>query len=416
MNADNRPVCFVIMGFGKKTDPESGRTLDLDATYDAIIKPVVASLGFRCIRADEILHSGSIDTEMYDLLLRADLVIADISTGNVNAVYELGVRHALCPNSTIIIKETAGKTHFDLSHVNTIPYKHLGEDIGVKEAERARLELSALIPEVMKAKKPDSPVYTYLPRLRRPSLSDEEYEDLLNETEAAQNYLAALMKTGEIEQKNSNHLEAVKAFQKAAILKPSEPYILQQLALATYKSEIPNTNDALIHGLSIISQLDPINSNDPETLGIAGAIHKRSWILNKDPLDLDAAIVFYGRGFEIRRDYYNGENLATCFDLRSTLQSDRFEKIYDIMSARKIRKTIIAILRLVVDSDEFSERSDQMWIYASLANCHFATDMDDEGNQFEKFFISTSPAKWQLKSYLDGKSSILKNDLNQLLS
>jgi hypothetical protein len=30
------------MGFGKKTDYESGRTLDLDATYEAIINPAAS--------------------------------------------------------------------------------------------------------------------------------------------------------------------------------------------------------------------------------------------------------------------------------------------------------------------------------------------------------------------------------------
>ncbi len=94
MSKDPRKVCFVIMGFGKKTDYESGRTLDLDATYETIIRPAAADQDLRCIRADEIMHSGVIDTEMYEMLLRADLVVADISTGNVNAVYELGVRHA----------------------------------------------------------------------------------------------------------------------------------------------------------------------------------------------------------------------------------------------------------------------------------------------------------------------------------
>ena len=33
------PACFVIMGFGKKTDFATGRTLDLDKTYKNIIKP-----------------------------------------------------------------------------------------------------------------------------------------------------------------------------------------------------------------------------------------------------------------------------------------------------------------------------------------------------------------------------------------
>src|SRR5512134_2720744 len=107
-------VCFVIMGFGKKCDyGEKVRTLDLNATYDAIIKPAVTAAGLRCIRADEIKHSGEIDVKMYELLLRADLVIADISTANPNALYELGVRHALRPYSTILMKEEEGKFHFD---------------------------------------------------------------------------------------------------------------------------------------------------------------------------------------------------------------------------------------------------------------------------------------------------------------
>ena len=51
-------ICFVVMGFGKKTDFESGRTLDLDATYEAIIEPAVTQNNLRCIRANEILSSG----------------------------------------------------------------------------------------------------------------------------------------------------------------------------------------------------------------------------------------------------------------------------------------------------------------------------------------------------------------------
>ncbi len=88
-------LCFVIMGFGKKTDYKSGKTLNLDATYNEIIKPAVEECEIECIRADEISHSGSIDKEMYRKLLLADIVIADISTNNANALYELGVRHAL---------------------------------------------------------------------------------------------------------------------------------------------------------------------------------------------------------------------------------------------------------------------------------------------------------------------------------
>jgi hypothetical protein len=146
---DSKRVCFVIMGFGRKTDYESGRALDLDATFEAIIRPAASALGLRCVRADEIMYSGIIDVRMYEMLLRADLVIADISTGNANSLYELGVRHALRPRSTIIMKEDAGRLYFDLDHAKTFKYVHLGDDIGAREAKRAQAALAGLIASVL---------------------------------------------------------------------------------------------------------------------------------------------------------------------------------------------------------------------------------------------------------------------------
>src|SRR5262249_54354729 len=146
----SKGVCFVVMGYGKKPDYSgTPRTLDLDATYEAIIKPAVLANDLECVRSDAIAHSGVIDVKMYQLLLRADLVIADISTANPNALYELGVRHALRRFSTIIIKEVDGKFLFDLNHLATLQYKHLGEDIGVKEAKDKTALLTKLIAAVM---------------------------------------------------------------------------------------------------------------------------------------------------------------------------------------------------------------------------------------------------------------------------
>ena len=96
-------ICFVVMGFGNKTDYASGETINMDKTYHNIIKPAVEEVGLKCVRADEIHDSGMIDRSMYALLVRADVVIADISTMNPNAIYELGVRHAVKPQSTIIL-------------------------------------------------------------------------------------------------------------------------------------------------------------------------------------------------------------------------------------------------------------------------------------------------------------------------
>src|SRR4051812_7327521 len=119
-------TCFVVMGFGEKPDYATGRTLDLDKTYRTIIRRAVEDAGLECIRADDVVHSGAIDKPMYELLLAADVVIADLSTSNANAIYELGVRHALRPHTTIILAENEFKFPFDLGHIVIRKYQHLG--------------------------------------------------------------------------------------------------------------------------------------------------------------------------------------------------------------------------------------------------------------------------------------------------
>jgi tetratricopeptide (TPR) repeat protein len=408
MSAEPQKVCFVVMGFGKKTDYESGRTLDLDATYEAIIKPAVEATNMRCIRADEVIHSGLIDAPMYEMLLRADLVVADISTGNANAVYELGVRHALRPNSTIIMKESKGRLYFDLNHVSTFQYEHLGEDIGAREASRAKRDLELLIRQVIISSLPDSPVYSFLPNLRKPILSTEQYKDLLNETEEFQDHLSGLIQAGTGFVKNSSFDEAVKAFATANQMKPNDPYIIQQLTLATYKSKKPSEISALISALVIIDQLSPSDSNDPETLGITGAIYKRLWTTTNDPAQLNLAIQHYGRGFEIRRDYYNGENLALCHDYRSSLQEGSDDSIYDRISAKKVRESIIHILSDLVTSPSFEDRSDKRWIFASLANCCFGVMDRENGTKYEERFLSENPASWEIDTYQVSKTQMLE--------
>ncbi|HBS26374.1 MAG TPA: hypothetical protein DD827_04480 [Gammaproteobacteria bacterium] len=409
MSEPSTKICFVVMGFGKKTDYESGRTLDLDATYEAIIQPAVEANGLRCIRANEILHSGIIDVKMYEMLLRADLVIADISTGNVNAVYELGVRHALRPNSTIIMKEAAGQLYFDLDHVNTFEYEHMGEDIGHREAKRANEALSALISSSMEDASPDSPVYTFIPKLKEPYMSDDEYQELLDEAEQIEERFSALLDEAEEATKNSNHVEATKVFQRIVEMSPKNPYLIQQLALHTYKSKEPSPWLALNKASTIIEQLSPESSNDPETLGISGAIYKNMWHLNNDMETLNKAIESYQRGFDLRRDYYNGENAATCLEIRSKIQEDSDNALFDRMSAKKIREAIIEELSELVGSEKLSDRTDKIWVFATLANCYFSLGDSEKGEAYERRFFEEIPAQWQVDTYRSGKNVALES-------
>lgn len=400
-------LCFVVMGYGKKTEYETGRTLDLNATYETIIEPAVTSRGLRCVRADEIVQSGMIDVKMYDLLLRADLVIADISTGNVNAVYELGVRHALRPNSTIVMSEDKGKLYFDLNHISTFQYSHFGEDILAREAMRATEALGKLIEAVMEAQQVDSPVYTFLPGLRKPRMSEEEIEELVDEAELAQQKLFHHMREGERLMRQSNHRAASVEFAAARVMKPGEPDILQKLALSTYKSKIPDEISALRVAMQVLEPLTPENSNDPETVGIAGAIAKRLWLLEGDRPSLDSAIAFYRRGFEVKRDYYNGENLALCFEFRGQIQTDDAERTFDFMCAQKIREAILKILLPALESPDFLERSDRRWVYATLANCYFALGNNAQAEVYENHFMGALGAEWEVETYRTGKDQVL---------
>ncbi len=137
--------CFVVMGFGTKTDFQQQKTYDLDKTYRIIIRKAVEEAGLECIRADDIIHAGIIDKPMYELLLGADVVVADLSTSNANAIYELGVRHALRPHTTIVIAEKNFKFPFDITHLVIRPYTHLGPGI---DAEAARESLKTAIREL----------------------------------------------------------------------------------------------------------------------------------------------------------------------------------------------------------------------------------------------------------------------------
>src|SRR4051812_32123263 len=162
-------TCFVAMGFGEKTAFYGGkkkqRTFNLGKTYENIIKPAVLGVGFECVRADEILHSTLIDKPMYEQLLQADIVIADLSTSNANAIYELGVRHALRPHTTIVIAEDKFAFPFDLNHVSITTYEHLGKEIGFREVMRMRGEIGKKIAAIIDKGETDSPVFLFLPRL-----------------------------------------------------------------------------------------------------------------------------------------------------------------------------------------------------------------------------------------------------------
>ena len=370
-------TCFVVQGFGKKTDYTDGRVLDLNASYE-IIKEAVEAAGLTCIRADEIPHSGTIDGPMYELLLQADLVIADLSTYNVNAAFELGVRYGLRPSATIIVAEENLKNPFDVSHIVIRRYKHLGEEVGYREAKRFRDDLKQAIQAILSAPRTDSPVYTFLPGLEPPrrgaagpvaATAAPRGEAQGAESPTAKALLeSALAKINPPEGQRSDFMGACTLLQEVRKQRPNDPFVIQQLALATYKSKQPTPEAALIESQRVLQDLGPATTNDPETLGLWGAVHKRLWELKGQPKDLGEAIGGYERGFYLKQDWYNGINLAFLLDLRaleSLKAGNKDEAVADAVQAKRVRRDVIRYATPML-GQESGDPKKRFWVVATL--------------------------------------------------
>ncbi len=424
------PTCFVIMGFGKKTDPATGREFDLDRTYRNIIKPAIIAAGYECARADEILHSGEIDVPMYEMLFSADLVVADLSTSNLNAIFELGVRHALKPRATIIIAESGFKIPFDVTHIVIRHYTHLGPDVGFDEVMRMRGVLENLARALKSGDAVDSPIYTVLQDLEQPkrrgraptpSVSAAVQSNVLEpDTYAAKREFARQAIASDAFALARTILEEIYRDQTApgrdGVEKPARPGVVQQLALATYKTGEQAAKsegqqralDGYAKAEELLRKLDVETTTDPETLGLWSAIHKRkaeteSLAMDKRRRDLDEAIRAAERGFRIRRDYYNGTNLAYLYNMRAALSSGD-DRIADNVFAGRVRREVVGIAERRRDelagqasADGTTLQEERYWIAATRAESRVALG-DPAGEAALQAALASAPAPWMADS------------------
>lgn len=389
-------TCFVIMGYGVKQDYFTGRELDLDKTYEEIIKPMIEDLNIKCIRCDEVRHSGIIDDPMYEELLSADIVVADLSTYNANVFYELGIRHALKPYTTVIISEKELKYPFDINHIAIYTYEHLGKDIGYSEVNRFKKEMTECITEILSKPAIDSPVYTYL-KINPPKI-DQKSIDIAdnNENEGISETLRTIIDIADKALENNEFNKAKEFYNTAYDMDKSNESLLQKSILCTYKSQRPDKKTALINALELTKKLRPKTSTNVETLGLCSAIHKRLWEEGNKQEDLNSAIEYSIRGFYISNDYYNGINLAFLFNVRANL-SYGDEKIADIINAKRIRKKVIEICEKLVN-EKLEFRSDKYWIMATLEEAYFGLGDNEKYLKFKNEAQKQSNIQWMINT------------------
>jgi tetratricopeptide (TPR) repeat protein len=157
------------MPFGSKPGSD-GQLIDFNRVYAEYIRPALQAAGLEAVRADQEQRAGDIRADMFQELLVADLVLADLTADNPNVWYELGVRHALRARGVVLVCGGRVTTAFDLYTDRKLRYglKDGAPDPATLEDDRRQLT------EMVKATMDSwhgrtlSPVYHLMPNLQEP--------------------------------------------------------------------------------------------------------------------------------------------------------------------------------------------------------------------------------------------------------
>src|SRR5690349_2565280 len=168
------------MPFGTKPGCD-GQLIDFNRVYTEYIQSALEAAGMEVFRADEEQRAGDIITDMFQELLVADLVLADLTIDNPNVWYELGVRHALRARGVVLVSGGRATTAFDLYTDRKLRYglKDGGPDPGTLASDRQKLaQMARAVMESWHGRKV-SPVYHLMPNLREPDWRTLRIGDVL---------------------------------------------------------------------------------------------------------------------------------------------------------------------------------------------------------------------------------------------
>lgn len=297
-------TCFVVMGYGVKKIPGTLVKLNLDDVYFKFIKPVLSRNHLKSVystqayRGDEVPTSLAINKNFITSIFLADIVIADISTLNQNAIYELGLRHAMRPKSTIILCEelTINKyPFFDISMNPQLRYhrKKIVSDENYRKTLQDKLEDILISCLESNTDYIDSPVFDFKLYKIKPLVQ------LDKNLHVAGASIRTIIEKAENLKENMLFKEAENQYLQVLNLSFDED-ILSQYLLCRYKKELSLKN--LLLTLSYVKEkIDLDTSTNENLLGIVAAINKQIFGLTKECKFLEQA----------RRYYKNGSNFES---------------------------------------------------------------------------------------------------------
>jgi hypothetical protein len=139
-----KKLCFVASPIGDAGKPDRTHA---DWLLKGIIIPVFNTNfpDFAVQRADKISTPGMINAQVINALHDAELVVADMTTHNANAFYEMAVRHMVRRPIVHMIRNDQ-KIPFDVAPHRAIPYSYAHPD----DVETAQTALQSAVEEAIR--------------------------------------------------------------------------------------------------------------------------------------------------------------------------------------------------------------------------------------------------------------------------
>lgn len=446
-----RPHAFVVMPFGRKPGKD-GQWIDFNAIYSDLIKPALDLAGFEPFRADEATASGDILTDMFQELLLADLVIADMSIDNANVFYELGIRHAFRKRGIVHIQSGRAYMPFDVFNVRTIPY-HLDSG-GKPDPDELAKDIQAIARLCRDTYLSDqdaihSPVFNLLTGLNEPERKhlrtplatgfwrehnewqarlevaqrQKRIGDILLLTEEISNPLIreeAITEAGRALRSLGQHQLAIQQYRAGQVLNPGNSLFVREEAF--HLNRLGRRDEAIVKLEKLLEE----HPRDTDSIAYLGRIYREMWseswqnVAEERPR-LEAAyksshwlvktIHTYMKGYKFdQNDTYPGINALTWTLILDDLARKFKERGNpEVNALRAILPTLRGAVRFALESQIDDETSDY-WRLASLAELYVTTASDIKTVQraYRKALTASKKNAFFLDSSL-GQLKVLEN-------
>lgn len=450
-----KPYCFVITSFGKKENLNDLKTkytegkkdpvqkIDFDKIYEELVEPAIIKAGLEPLIEREEKSFGSIHKTMYEKIILCEFCIADLTNLNPNAYYELGMRYAVKPFTTIpIIASSHFPLPFDVGPDRTFAYQ-VDKDFNLSDKENDIEKLAGILFHAKQSRGTDSPLYDMINGISfQNSVAHEKtdvFRDKVQYDEVIKNELAyarnvfdedkdkikplrieAINKVVEKYKPLENIETAVlidimisyrniEAFNEMMFfIKQLPRYVFETVMVQEQYAFVLNRNggkakpvdEVMINEAeSVLRKLETEGKASSESYGIWGRIYKdkferayKAGSSGEAKVHLKNALKYYEKGFDSDpRDAYPGVNYVTCLEL---------------LGFREKALRLLPAVEFAVNA-KMKRKEPDYWDYATLLELAVIENKFDVA---EEFFYEAKPLaveSWMFGTTLANLNKIL---------